>query len=274
MFLRVLLGGWLAGAIILAATPVRAQDGPLVPDDPLVEDPASATPAGIPDDPGVPADADDTGTAGPTAADPLIGDDPGPSDTPDKKEAPNYEAKLRQMEERIVSLKEKIYNAKTRLVLLKERILSNVVAEAYVIIMHENDMGSSFTLDSIRYELDGNKKKLFMQNKDGILDSERSIEVYAGSINPGNHTLTVEMQYSGTGDVFSYLDGYQFKITSKYSFYATQGRIVKIESVGYERGDFTYSLEDRPAVKFKVTQYQFNQENLAKLRGEGKAKEE
>ena len=185
----------------------------------------------------------------------------------DSTPKPKYDARLREMEEKIVSLKEKIYSTKTRLVLLKEKILSNVVSEAWAIIVHKNDMGGAFSLDQVLYYMDG-KKKFFMRNKDGILDKQRSIEIFSGSVVPGNHTITVEMVYKGTGKIFTYLKGYKFKITSKYTFYASQGRIVKLEATGYEKGDFTYSLEDRPAVKFKVRQYKFDKDNLAKLTGD------
>jgi len=191
----------------------------------------------------------------------------------DNPEQAKFDARLREMEEKVVDLKEKIFSTKTRLVLLKERILSNVVSEAWAIIVHKNDMGSAFTLDQVLYYMDG-KKKFFMRNKDAILDTQRTIEIFSGTVVPGNHTLTVEMVYQGTGTMFTYLKGYKFKITSKYTFYAAQGRIVKLEAVGYEKGDFTYSLEDRPAVKFKVTQFKFDKENLSKLTGETKGAEE
>lgn len=184
-----------------------------------------------------------------------------------------YKVRLREMEEQVVGLKERIYSAKTRLVLLKEKILSNVVAEAWAIIVHKNEIGSAFRLDHVMYYMDG-KKKFYMANKEGILENQRSIEIFSGSVVPGNHTISVEMVYAGTGSVFTYLDGYKFKITSKYTFYASQGRIVKIKVVGYEKGDFTYSLEERPAVQFKVSQYQFNKENLGKLTGDTKATDE
>jgi hypothetical protein len=198
----------------------------------------------------------------------VVAEEPAPPTEADKK----YDVRLREMEEKIVSMKEKIFATKTRLVLLKERILSNVVSEAWAIIVHKNDMGGAFSLDQVLYYMDG-KKKFFMRNKDGILDKQRTIEIFSGSVVPGNHTITVEMVYKGTGKMFTYLQGYKFKITSKYTFYASQGRIVKIQAVGYEKGDFTYSLEDRPAVQFKVSQYKFDKENLAKLTGDRKAQE-
>lgn len=243
MFLRYILAGAALAVALLIMSPAMAQDAPLEPD------------------------------TGPAATGGLYSDSPAAAPSATGKTEKDYKVRLREMEEQVVGLKEKIYAAKTRLVLLKEKILSNVVAEAWAIIVHKNEISNAFTLDQVMYYMDG-KKKFFMPNKDGILDKQRSIEIFSGSVVPGNHTITVEMVYKGTGKVFTYLQGYKFKITSKYTFYASQGRIVKIQVVGYEKGDFTYSLEERPAVKFKVSQYQFNKENLAKLTGEKKALDE
>jgi hypothetical protein len=231
---RLIIGLGIICLLLLATQPLLAQEPPVEPAGTLSGGEASASGAA---------------SAGSTAP------------------KPKYDARLREMEEKIVALKEKIYSTKTRLVLLKEKILSNVVSEAWAIIVHKNDMGGAFSLDQVLYYMDG-KKKFFMRNKDGILDKQRSIEIFSGSVVPGNHTITVEMVYKGTGKLFTYLKGYKFKITSKYTFYASQGRIVKLEAMGYEKGDFTYSLEDRPAVKFKVRQYKFDKENLAKLTGD------
>jgi hypothetical protein len=237
---RLATGLGLLGLLVLLALPVSAQEA-----SPAEGDTSPATPEATTPDPGTP----DSTTA------PAAGG--------------KYDTKLREMEERVVGLKEKIFATKTRLELLKERILQNVVHEAWAIVVHKNEMGKAFNLDQVMYYMDG-KKKFFMRNKDGILDKQRTIEIFSGSVVPGNHTISVEMVYKGTGKMFTYLKGYQFKITSKYTFYASQGRIVKIAAVGYEKGDVTYSLDEKPAVKFKVTQYKFDKENLAKLTGEKK----
>jgi len=175
-----------------------------------------------------------------------------------------YKDRLREMEEGVVRLKEKIYKTKVRLNLLKERILSNVVAEAWAVITHNNRMSSAFALDQVLYYLDG-KKLYFKRNTDDFLDDNRTIEVFRGNVVPGNHTLTVEMLYTGKGKFFTYLKGYKFKITSKYTFYTSRGRIVKLDVTGYEKGGPTYSLEEKPAIKFKVVQLPFNKENIARL---------
>jgi hypothetical protein len=268
--------------LAVAAGPLQAQpvtpESPVTsevpPGEPPVAQPEPAAPAAPvaqpePVAPAAPAAQPEPAAPAAPAAQPEPAAPAAPAAEPDPAAQADYEVRLREMEEKVVTLKEKIYAEKTRLVLLKEKILSNVVAEAWTVVVHQNDMGSAFTLESIMYYMDG-KKKLYMENKDGILDKQRSIEIFSGSVVPGNHTVTVEMVYRGTGKVFTYLEGYKFKITSKYTFYASQGRIVKVDCVGYEKGGITYSLEERPAIKFKVTQYQFSKENLNKLGAEPK----
>ena len=40
---------------------------------------------------------------------------------------------------------------------------------------------------------------------------------------------------------------------------------MKLDVTGYEKGGPTYSLEEKPAIKFKVVQLPFNKENIARL---------
>ncbi len=190
-----------------------------------------------------------------------------PADAP--QVASDYRGGLRKMEEDIVDLKERVYNTKTRLVLLKERILADVVSGSYAIILHRNRMSSSFALEQVHYHING-KSRLYLTRRDADLDSSGEIVVHSGALPPGSHVIDVEMIYSGRGRLFTYMKGYQFRITSRHVFYATEGRITKIESIGYERGDFTYSIEERPSVKFQVDVVQFSAENLARLTGQTK----
>jgi hypothetical protein len=176
----------------------------------------------------------------------------------------SYQIQLRQLEERVADLKEKIFNSKSRLVLLKEQILHNVIAEAKGVIMHRNRMGAGFTLEQVLYHLDGNKI-YFQDNKNGVLDEQREFEVFNGNLLPGNHLVSVEMVYRGSGGLFSYVDGYRFKISSSYTFYASKGRIVKVSVVGHERGGLTTSMEDKPYVSYEVEQFRYNKENLSKV---------
>ena len=175
--------------------------------------------------------------------------------------------RFREIEERVADLKEKIYRSKSRLVLLREQILHNVIAEAKGIIVHRNEMGSAFSLEQVLYYLDGNKI-YYQDNKSGSLDEHREFEIFSGNLMPGNHLISVEMVYRGSGGMFSYVDGYRFKLKSNYTFYATKGRITRVAIVGHERGGVTTSMEDKPYVSYEVQQFRYNKENLSRLADE------
>jgi hypothetical protein len=78
-------------------------------------------------------------------------------------------------------------------------------------------------------------------------------EIYNGAIQPGSHTLTVVLQYQGNGfGVFSYLKGYKFTAKSSQSFVAAESKTTAITVVGYEKGNLTTQLADKPAVDFRI----------------------
>jgi hypothetical protein len=180
-----------------------------------------------------------------------------------------YEARLRQIEERVVGIKERIFNTKTRLLLLKEQILDNVIAESRAVLVHKNEMGTFFELQSVLYYLDG-KKIYYQDNANGLLNTRKEFEIYNGSVIPGNHALTVEMVYRGNSDLFSYLEGYVFKLKSSYTFYAQRGRVTEVAVVGYERGGVGTDLEDKPYIKYEVKQIQNRTAKPTAAEGENK----
>jgi hypothetical protein len=124
-------------------------------------------------------------------------------------------------------------------------------------------MGGAFRLEQVVYYLDDNKI-YFQDNRDGVLNDKEEFAIYDGNVVPGNHMISVEMVYRGSGSIFTYLKGYLFKIKSNYTFFASKGRIHKISVVGYEKGGITTDLEERPSVRYDVQQYQYSRENLEK----------
>jgi len=168
----------------------------------------------------------------------------------DDMDAGTYAVRLRDLEQRINELKEQIFRSKARLSLLAETVLQGVVAGAQAIIVHENRMSSSFRLVKAVYALDG--APIFNRaDEEGSLGEREEFDVYNGSIVPGEHTLTVNLEYRGHGyGIFSYLKGYRFKVRSNYSFSAPEGRAVTLRVVGYEKGGPTAPLEERPAIRY------------------------
>jgi len=165
-------------------------------------------------------------------------------------DAGTYSVRLRDLEQRINELKEQIFRSKARLSLLAETVLEGVVGGGQAVIVHENRMSQSYKLVRVVYALDG--APIFTKaDEEGSLGDQKEFEVYDGSIVPGEHTLTVSLEYRGNGyGVFAYLKGYRFKVRSTYTFAVPEGRVSTVHVVGYEKGGPTTPLEERPAVRY------------------------
>jgi hypothetical protein len=187
-------------------------------------------------------------------------------------DAGTYGVRLRDLEQRINELKEQIFRSKARLSLLAETVLQGVVAGSQARIVHQNKMGSSYKLVKVLYSLDG--APIFNKaDEEGSLGDREEFDVYNGSIVPGEHTLTVKLEYRGNGyGIFSYLKGYRFKVNSSHTFTAPEGKAVTLRIVGYEKGGPTAPLEDRPAIQYiENVAAQNSSEPQASLTGAGGA---
>ncbi|MEM7136822.1 MAG: dihydrolipoamide acetyltransferase [Myxococcota bacterium] len=189
----------------------------------------------------------------PAATDAAGSTAPSPVSAPPATEpidAGTYAVRLRDLEQRINELKEQIFRSKARLSLLAETVLEGVVGGGQAVIIHENRMSDGFKLVRVAYALDG--APIFTKaDEEGTLGEQKEFEVYNGSIVPGEHTLTVNLEYRGHGyGVFSYLKGYRFKVRSTYNFSVPEGRVATVVVVGYEKGGPTTPLEERPAVRY------------------------
>jgi hypothetical protein len=163
------------------------------------------------------------------------------------------ELKVRTLEERVSDLKEKIFRTKARLMNLQEMVIGgDITTGAKAVLLHRNEMGSSFYLESASYALDG--APIYTKvDVDGDLEKREEFEIFNGRIVPGNHQISVQLVYRGHGyGLFSYLEGYKFKVASSYTFNAEPGKVSTIKVVGFERGGFTAELKDRPAVRYDV----------------------
>ena len=159
--------------------------------------------------------------------------------------------RMRRLEQKTQALKERAWQLKARVQMLKEQMIGGGVG-AQSLIAHANEMGSSFRLIKLIYAVDG--AQIYSKSDDsGALDEKREFEVFNGSIVPGNHTISVQMVFRGHGyGIFSYLKGYKFTVRSSHTFTAGEGRQTGITVRGYEKGNITTELKDRPAIKFDV----------------------
>lgn len=187
----------------------------------------------------------------PVSEDPVLN-----IDGVERKELPadgGYNFKLRAIQERVNALKEKIFQSKARLMQLQEVVLHGSVSGAKAVLVHRNEMGSSFRLHRVQYALDGVPIFNRVDTGGGELNEDEEMEVFSGSIAPGSHQLSVFLEYHGHGyGVFSYLKDYKFKLKSSYTFDADEGKVTTVRIVGYEKGGITTQLKDRPSVRFDI----------------------
>jgi hypothetical protein len=163
-----------------------------------------------------------------------------------------YSVQLRQLEQRVSELKEQIFRSKARLNLLKETVLHGVIAGSRAVVFFKNDMGSAFKLVRAVYAVDGVQVKA-LADQTGKLNDADKFEVFNGAIVPGPHTLMVMLVYQGSGfGVFNYFKGYKFTVRSSHTFTAGEGKLTEITIRGFEKGNITTPLAERPAVDFKV----------------------
>lgn len=167
-------------------------------------------------------------------------------------EAGAYNVRLRSLERNVNDLKEQVFRVKARLNLLKETVLGGVIGSSRCVIRHKNEMGSQFRLIKAVYALDG-VQILTKADDSGRLAEMKEFDIYNGAIQPGNHTLSVNLVYQGYGyGVFSYLKNYKFNVRSSNTFVAGDGKATIVTVVGYEKGGVTTNMDDKPAVNFNV----------------------
>jgi hypothetical protein len=184
--------------------------------------------------------------------------------------------KVRSLEEKVSELKEKIFRTKARLMSLQEMVIGGDISTgAKAILLHRNEMGSSFYLESVAYALDG--APIYTKSDvDGDLEKREEFEIFNGRVTPGNHQVSVQLVYRGHGyGLFSYLEGYKCRVQSSNAFTADPGKVTSIKVVGYEKGGITAELKDRPAVRYDVDMQREDgrPEPAAAGKGAGDAKE-
>ena len=199
----------------------------------------------------VPALAQDAATAAPATPAPSSATAPATSASGTADEA--FNTRVKTLEEQVADLKEKIFRTKARLLLLQETVLGgDLTSGARAVLYHRNEMGSSFALESVAYALDG--APIFTKvDVDGDLAHQQELEIFNGRIVPGQHQIAVRLVYRGHGyGLFSYLEGYKFKVQSNYTFNAEAAKVTRVKIVGYEKGGLTTELKDRPAVRYDI----------------------
>jgi hypothetical protein len=134
---------------------------------------------------------------------------------------------------------------------LSDTILSGGVAGSRSEIALHNEMSSAFRLTRALVVLDG-AVQYNRSDDTGALADQKEIPVFSGSVPPGDHTVSVLLNFQGNGyGVFTYLRGYKFEVKSSHSFTAVEGKTLTLAATALEKGGVTTPLEQRPGIEWQ-----------------------
>jgi hypothetical protein len=114
-----------------------------------------------------------------------------------------------------------------------------------------NSVGSVFRLSKITYFVDGSL--VATRDYPSGLARGVDVQVFERPVDLGNHTLGALIDYQGNGGgIFSYSEGYHYKVSSSHAFTAAANTTTQITVVSYEKGSSTTSFDNRLGVAFRV----------------------
>jgi len=119
------------------------------------------------------------------------------------------------------------------------------VPTAMAIGRFQNQAGSTYRLVSVKCWLDG------AVVYEGA--SPPGDRLFARGLKPGQHSVSVEARYAGNGGgVFSYMDGYLFKVRGGRGFNVRQDVPANVVVRAFERGGPTSNYEKRLTIAVAV----------------------
>ncbi len=193
--------------------------------------------------------AGDPGEVSSAGAAPAEVGDTTPASSDGGAPAPEIDLRLRNLEEKINSLKDKVFRAKQRLAVLQETVLSGALAGARCSIIHRYEVGTAFELVSVLYYLD--EAPVFKWVEGGP-EIKNEVSIFDGSVVPGPHHLSIYLVYRGKGyGLFSYMKGYLFKLKAGYSFNVEEGQLVEVTATTLDRGSLV-KLDNRLYLSFDI----------------------
>lgn len=172
--------------------------------------------------------------------------EPAASASPDQ----SFNRELLTIEEEVNGLKERVFRSKATLQLLKEIVIQGATTGSSATIWHVNELGKSYTVESISYFLDG-QGRFSKSDASGSLDDSNEFKVFEGAVPPGEHNVTVNVKLRGSGyGIFKYVEKYEINFKANTSFVAEEGKSCQVRVVLEKRKGIGQSFTERPNVNF------------------------
>ena len=169
------------------------------------------------------------------------------------EESSDFDKELMDVENEVNALKERVFQSKATLKLLKEIIVQGAVSGAKATVWHKNELGSSYIIEGVIYLVDDEPR--FSRNDNSPqrkLDKEKEFSIPELELTPGQHSLEVNVQLRGNGfGLFKYVNKYTFDLKATTNFTAKQGDDCQILVKIKEKKGFGLSFFDKPKIEFE-----------------------
>lgn len=169
-----------------------------------------------------------------------------------RKTETDYMLEVRDIEAKIEDLRSRVFESKTRIVLLKETLLSGNLEGARGVVVFVNELGRAFETKQLAVSLDGSQ----VFNKAGddpVIKDKEVFDVFVGSLSPGIHVLSITGKFEGSGGMFSYFDSYKFALASTCELETKPGVIAAVSIVAKRSSDITARTDEEPYLECEIT---------------------
>jgi len=158
---------------------------------------------------------------------------------------------LKAIEERLELIKERLVQYRSRLLGLKDQLALTKMAVINASVKYRDDVGGTFDLVEVHFYLDG--FEIYRGSGEDVRKDE-GVEIYQGSLLPGEHLLSAELLYRGKGHgVFAYMKKNVYRVRSRYAFDVEEGEEVLLDVVSLDKGGLMGSIADRLKVEYTIS---------------------
>jgi hypothetical protein len=163
----------------------------------------------------------------------------------------DFEDQLRSLNSQIALLREKVIEAKSRLLSYSQKVAQGFASGTQLYMKINNGLGKRFRIEKLVFFLDGHQ----VFSREFAPDEEvDELLIYRGSVLPGRHRIDVEAVLGADNGMFDFGYSKRLSLESGEYFAANEGKIVDLNLVMFDQGSTFTAVEKRPGLKFEIVE--------------------
>lgn len=163
----------------------------------------------------------------------------------------DHKALLEQTRARSDALQARILAAREKVLGLRADVIRDNLTPTRLLLSHKNDVGASFAVEAIEYELDG---VIVSSRANPLFDAAHQLEILNGDVRPGDHELRVTITLMGTGTgPYASVGGYRFKVPASFKLVTPNARLTEATVIASVRPDADIDVRQRFSVRLEAS---------------------